>query len=172
MRFQTNGAKGQFLDVLVKSDESSVTIKAGAPVFYKPDSSNVKGLAVVSSEGLTAVLQPFFAGIATQEIAPGKFGNARCYGLMLEARVAKMTRAASTDSWASYPAGAIGDILTPQTLAGVQALLAAAAAGSATNNMWNFILAEAFVSTTTLGSSYSSGNLAIVDTLRVFVRTM
>jgi len=109
-----------------------------------------------------------FCGLATKEIPVGGNGQAMTYGFYQEARIIKMTRAATTDVFASYSAGAIGDILDFLTVTGVQALTRSGA-GSATNDGWFAQLMETFVSSTTQASSVNA-LLTFGDTLKVFLR--
>lgn len=110
MRFKVTGNKKDILAVVVKSDESALTILQGAPIFLKGDGTD-DGLAVISAVNLAAASQGMFFGLATEAIEPGANGEAQVDGYYDYAQLRIATRAASTDPWASYAAGAIGDAL-------------------------------------------------------------
>lgn len=171
MRFQTLGNARQFASVTVKSVEASVTIKAGGPVFFDPDATTRNGLAVLSAESLAAAEQGFFAGIALADIGPGKFGDAHIFGICRSVRVLLATRAASSDVWASYAAGAIGDIMSLNTGVDAQCVVRSGA-GSASNIFWAIRLAELYASATTIASSIGGTSLFSVASLRCMIRAM
>ena len=172
MRFQTLGGKRQFGSATVRSSESSVTIKKGAPIFWKSDASaSAMGVSVKSAESLAAAEEGFFAGMALQDINPSQMGDAYCYGLLEDVRVQLASRAASTDVWASYSAGALGDIMRFTTIADGQAVVRSGA-GSASALFWNVHLAETYASTTTQASSIGGTSLVSITTLRCFIRAM
>lgn len=171
MRFQTLGNKKQFVSNTVKSVETTVTIKKGAPVFFDADVASNMGVAVLSSESLAAAEEGFFAGIALQEISPGKQGDAHCYGLLEDVRVQLASRAASSDVWASYSAGALGDIMRFTTIADGQCVVRSGA-GSASNLLWAIRLAETYASETTQASSLGGTSLVSVTSLRCMIHVM
>jgi len=124
----------------------------------------------VASDSLPAAEEGLFCGLATKEIAAGGRGQAMAYGFFQEARIIKMTRAATTDIFASYSAGAIGDVLDFLTVTGVQALTRSGA-GAATNGGYFALLMETFVSSTTQASGVNA-LLTFGDNLKVFVRAL
>lgn len=154
MKSQTLGNKPQTMRKLVYN-EDTVTIRKGAPVFLKADSGTRKGFGVKSSNSLAVAEQGFFFGLATTDIPASAYGET-VFGYYDSARVIFTSRAASTDVWLSNVAGALGDVLTPITAVGVQAL-SRSAAGSALTNIKPIILAETFASATTLASSITAG---------------
>lgn len=104
--------------VYVQSDESSATIAAGSLCVFAMDGVD-NGVDVVKPTSSTAAkASSFFAGVASKAIAAGSRGLAQCYGLVNSLTVTQQTRAASTDSFASAPAIAIGDWLAVETVVG------------------------------------------------------
>ena len=156
MRWQTLGDKPGIAVEQIRSGEASVTIKKGAPVFLQL-SGTENGLRVVSAESLAAALQVSFWGLALTDVVAGALGESILYGYYPFARYIYTTRAASTDVWASYSAGAIGDVLGFRTTLGDQCLTRSVAA-AATAFQPMIILAETYASQTTQASSVSATN--------------
>lgn len=104
--------------VYVQNDESSASIAAGSLCVFAMDGTD-NGVDVVKPTSSTAAkASSFFAGVAAKAIAAGSRGLAQCYGLVNSLTVTQQTRAASTDSFASAPAIAIGDWLAVETVVG------------------------------------------------------
>jgi hypothetical protein len=156
----------------IRSDESTVTILKGSPVFFTMDGTR-DGIDAVSAEGLAAAKQGFFAGLSTIDIAPGKIRETIIFGTVEYARVVTATRAATTDVWASYAAIATGDILSVLTATGsVQALTRAGAGSAGVFPMFAAVgtIASATTQASSVGSATFSGSLYSTSTLKVFVR--
>lgn len=160
----------------VRSQETTVTILKGSPMFYSPDGTG-DGIDVVQAGGLAAVLQGFFAGFAMQDIAPGKIREGLVHGVCEYARVIVATRAASTDVWASYAAGAIGDVMSVNTAtndgaSGIQALSRVGVGSAGIFPMW--ALGTSYASATTQASSIGSAAASLYSTsaMKVFVRSL
>lgn len=176
MKHQTIGPKPQNMWKFVQSVETSVTIKRGAPVvLVTAAASSAKfGYGVKSVESLAAAEQGLFFGLATDDIAPAAFGQT-VFGYVINARIIRMTRAASTDVWASTTAIAVGDVLAINTTAGLQAV-SRSGAGSALTNRHAIIAFETFASTTTAASSIVAGAdtslIFSTSTMKVFVAFM
>jgi hypothetical protein len=151
----------------VRNAESTLTIVKGAPMYYRMNGTN-DGVDVLSAANLAAANQGLFAGIAMQDIAPGKIREGLVSGLCEYTRVITSTRAASTDVWASYSAGALGDILavnsaTNDGSSGVQAISRIGVGSS--NNYPALQLAQ-----TTQASSIGGASIYSVSLMKVFVR--
>lgn len=171
MRIKTVGDGKEVALVGFTNEESSVAIKRGGPVFYKPLATAV-GKGAVSAESLANASQNMFAGFnAGPDVAANGRGEAQAYGFFEYARVLVTTRAASTDAWASYPAVALNDQLKFVTAAGVQAVDRSGA--GAANVLVAVAAAFSYASSTTIASTagYGVGDIlnSIVE-LRVFVR--
>jgi len=171
MNFKQVGNKPDKLSVRIKSDEASVTIKQGGPVFLKADGTD-PGKSVVSAESLAAALQPFFFGFALMDVAVGADADAIAFGMYDYARVLLTSRSATDATWASYSAGALGDIMAINTVAGVQAMQRTGA-GSASVMGFDVVLGATYASQTTLASSLGiAGSQYWTTQLRVFIRRM
>lgn len=179
MRFKYTGNKKDIAAVVIKNGDT-IGIRSGGPVFQKMNATD-DGLAVVSGNNLAAAAEQGFFGIAISDIAAGAFGEAQVYGYFDYARVATCTRAASTDVWASYSAGALRDMLKLMTGTGDVAASVSAdqcfvrlGAGSAlsVSGLWPVILGSSFASSTTQASSLGGSKTVSVSLMKVFVRSM
>lgn len=179
MRFKVHGNKKDVVGIVVQNDDA-IVIKAGAPVFLKIDGAD-DGMDVVSSNNLGAAAEQGFAGIATKDIAVGSYDEPQVFGFFDYARVAVGSRAASSDVWASYPAGALRDMLAVMTGTGHAAGSTQAdqcftrlGAGSAisVSGLWPVILGETYASSTTRASSLGGSSTVSVTLKKVFVRAM
>lgn len=169
---EMGGDKANRARAKVRNAETSITILKGAPMFYNMNGTS-DGIDAISSEAIPAAKQGFFAGIALQDIAPGKIRESLVSGVCEFARILTASRAATTDAWASYAAGATGDILSFLSGAGLQAF-ARSAAGSASNQFWVAQLVGTFASATTQASSVGSATFSAstwsTTTAKVFLR--
>jgi hypothetical protein len=186
MRFHQIGNKR---DTVVNTvyNADTLTILQGAPLFLQANGTK-DGLAVVSGNNLAAALQGMFFGLATQNISPSTLGEAVSFGFFDTARIRVTTRAASTDVWASFAAGGVGDCLLPVTGTGVVAAsvsadMALSNAGSAAFSLNIPIrLGATYASATTQASSLTAISgatayggataTAAFTTAKVFVRQL
>lgn len=156
----------------VRNAETTITILKGAPMVYNMNGTN-DGIDAISVEAVPAAKQGFFAGISLQDILPGKIRESLVHGVCEFARILVASRAATTDAWASYAAGATGDILSFISGAGLQAFVRSGA-GSASNQFWVAQLVGTYASATTQASSVGSGTFSAsiwsVTTAKVFIR--
>lgn len=150
MRFKTTGNKRDIAGVVIKNADT-IAILAGAPVFLAGNATD-DGLAVVSANNLSAAKQGLFFGIALTAVAVGAFGESCAFGYFDSARLRITTRAASTDVWASFAAGGIGDNLLPGTGTGV--IAASVSADQALTNGGSIALSLAAIAR--LGQTYAS----------------
>lgn len=162
MRFKMTGNKRDIVAVVVKnSDTNSLTVKQGSPVILKASGTD-DGLAIVSATNVALANLGMFFGIALTDIALNAFGEAQVFGYYDSVRVRVASRAASTDVWASFAAGAVGDGLTLLTgtggaAASVAADQAVANIGSVAYTVDPYIrLGQTYASQTTQASSLSS----------------
>ena len=188
MRFKVVGNKRDTGLVVVKNADTLI-IPIGAPVFLAGNGTN-DGLAVVSANNLAAASQGMFFGInaVSALAASGGEGEAAIFGYYDTARLRIASRNSSSDVWASYAAGAIGDMLLPATGTGVVAASVSAdqAFSNAGSNAFSLgaqvRLGATYASATTQSSSLTSisGGTAYggatgtgaFTTVKVFVRSM
>jgi len=157
----------------IRSKETTVTILKGGPSFYTMTGTD-DGLNAVSAEAIANVQQGLFAGIAAQDILPNKIRETIIHGVVEFARVLTASRPTTTDAWVSYPAGAIGDVMSMISGAGLQGFTRAGA-GSA-GIFPNFVLGATYASATTqassVGSALFSGSTWSLSTVKIFLRTI
>lgn len=104
--------------VFVQNDEASASMAAGSLAVFNMDGTD-NGVDVVRPPSSTAAkASGFFAGVVTKALSAGDRGLAQCYGLVNALTVTQQTRAASTDSYATAAAVAIGDWLAIETIGG------------------------------------------------------
>lgn len=94
--------------VWVRND-TSTALAAGAPICYTMDGTR-NGLDVIDANtGAAAKATTLFAGVPTTAIdASGGKGYSQVFGYISEVRLLQRTRAASTDSFVSVAALALG----------------------------------------------------------------
>lgn len=177
MRFKTTPGKKETVAVFIQNDDS-LAIKAGAPVFLKIDGTD-DGLDCVSAVSLAAAAQQSFFGIALSDIPAQGKGDCQVFGFMDYARVGTASRAASTDVWASHPAGALRDMLgfatgTGHTATQGDQCFTRVGAGSAmsVSGLWPAILGQTYASQTTQASSIGGSSTLSVSLMKVFVRSL
>lgn len=110
MRFTSLGNAKQFGSATVRNKETAITIKSGAPVFYKSGGTKL-GLDAVSVQGLAAANQLLFAGIAMAEMTVNSFGDAFSYGIAEGVRYVTTSRSATDAVWPSAASHDIGEWL-------------------------------------------------------------
>jgi hypothetical protein len=163
--------KAQNTKEIVRNDESA-TIPVGTPVAYVFDATD-DGLAVVlPSTAGAAKAHTLFAGIVVDNALPTdlpKLGRVLRHGLCRVTKVMMQTRAASTDSFASYSAGAVGDVLVVNTVANC---LLRTAAGAASAYQPIAILGETYASGASSASATSDTRTLISSSLKTFIRSM
>jgi hypothetical protein len=104
-----NAGTGKPEDIIhaVKNAEA-VTIPAGVPVVYVMNGTD-DGLAVVLPSTAGSVKTAgLTAGITTKAIEPGRLADIQVYGFNRGTKVARATRAATTDAWPTMPAIVFG----------------------------------------------------------------
>lgn len=168
MRFANTGGKKEHVVVSILNNESSVTIKAGGPVFVDP--SGV-GLKVLSAESLADAKQVFFFGLSTLDVAPGYKGEAIAYGFFETARVLLRSRAASTNDWPAIDAVDPGTPMDIVTDVGVQALTPQAIPAQ-TNGSPFAVLCSAIASAVSVASTASDTRIYSTTTYKVQVRAL
>lgn len=151
------------------SSETSKTIPSGAPACFTMSGTDDGGLIeAASSSPSVAVGTQLIAGIAVNDIPFGDTGELIVGGFVNQLRVIRGTRSASTDSYASSPAIAVGDHLNLETVADGLSRATAAASGA----LHPFIALESAASSASAASTTSDTSTSRVDNLKGFVRLM
>jgi hypothetical protein len=177
MRFKTVGNKYDAAFIVVRNS-SAADIPLGAPVFFTMNGTN-DGLDIIGANAAAGAKQELFAGIVAAPsgpnlsvIAASGYGEAQVFGLCQNTRVVTATRTASTDTYNSFTAIVVGDVMQINTLSGADAI-SRSAAGAATAILPNIIAAQAYTSTASQSSSFdTTSRTAIVTSLKTFIRAM
>lgn len=176
MRFKVVGSKRDVMAVVVKNKDAN-TIFAGAPLVLQVNGTD-DGLAVTTTTNLAAALQSNFFGVAYADIVANAYGEAQVFGFNDATRLRVTTRAASTDVWASYPAGGIGDILELVTGTGTAAASISADQAFSNKGSGAFSifararLGQTYASATTQASSLNASQTASFATVKAMIHAM
>jgi len=167
MRFQTLGDKQNFFDVKVRNDSGSSVTK-GTPICFTFDGTD-DAFAFVTPSSSAPKAHAFFSGVLMETLAANEIGDARVYGYVEDAIVVRQSRAATTDTWASYaskPLGAILHILSDANAFSIGATLG-------TQSVLPFaVLAETLASGASSASGAGPSGLYKTETAKVFVRAL
>ena len=168
MRFPTLGDKPNFVSANVRNDEASATIPAGSPVVLSNDGTE-DGLSVVLPTSSTAAkIGAFSFGVAVNAIEAGKIGEVYLNGVFASATIVHATRAASTDSFASYAAGSSGAVLGIVSVANALSVLAASTASFGQGAF----LMQSFASLASSASTTANTGTIVSSSRKVFLRFM
>lgn len=153
----------------VRNDESSATISKGDPCIFAMDGTRDGKDVVLPSSSTAAKASQFFAGIALEDIVAGQGGRIGIRGIVQKVNITLMTRAASTDAWASHAALAVGDSLIVNTVGNG---MSRSGAGSATIHPGYCVAMETVASATTQASTTSNTSLVSSTSIKCFLRAM
>jgi hypothetical protein len=171
--------------LVVLNGEASSAIVTGTPVCFPMNLTGDGSSVVLPSTAGAAIANTLTAGIAVPgdgSAESGAYTEVITLGFCPFTRLVRGTRAATTDAWPTFPAVAIGDILSVNTVANA---LAYSTTGAAYQNAAMFVCAgftgqtasSALVvaSTATQASSaYTaySGQTAYIMGIRTWVRCL
>jgi hypothetical protein len=157
-------------NLLVVTNGESAEIAIGTPVCYAMDGTDNGSKVVLPSTGGVAKAHSLVAGIVVEKNLPIKLpksGVVQVAGYCPYAKIVRQTRAATTDSWASNTAVAIGDLLVVDTLVNA---LNRTAAGAASAFYAGFMAAETLASVASSASSTSETRTAVTSSIKTFIR--
>jgi hypothetical protein len=158
--------RGWRAHVSMLNGESSSSIAIGNVVCIK---AAVPGSCVLpSSVGVTQA-HSLFAGIAVSAASPGQSVEVIVAGYVATVKLHVRTRAASTDSYASVAARAVGNLLTIDT---VNNCLAYSTVGAASLGLNPAVLMETLASVVSAASTTSDTGLVQTQNVKVWVRAM
>lgn len=166
MRMQTLGDKPPFVDVNISP---RVAVSAGQPVVLAADGTN-DGFEVVLPSGSTAALaSTLLMGVALNDLAAYEVGNARVFGKVEKLRLITGTRAASTDSYASYASVIAGAVLSLNTAA--NGFVTGASVGASAFQPAGALL-ETVASVASAASTTSDTSVVRYTDVKAFVRML
>ena len=143
-----------------RNGESSLAITQGMPcVLLSTDPSAVITPVTGAADALNHGL--FVGLMAADSVAAAAYGDVVIGGYHSAARVQRFTRTASTDTWGSFVAIAIGDYFTINS---VNNALLRSGVAAATGVAYKVAALEAFVSHTTRASDYWSSLVPLTAT--------
>ena len=152
--------------VSLMNGEASSTIPRGAPVVLK---SSDLGQVVLPATGGVTQAHSLFAGIATNAAPAGAPVEIVAGGYCFQARFVNRTRAASTDSYASVPARAVGDLLTIDT---VNNAIAYSTVGAASLGVNPLVMVQSIASIASAASATSDTGTVQTQMVKVWVRAL
>lgn len=165
--------KAEDIVVTVKNIEATSIIYAGQPCILGMTGTDDGIGVVLPSSSSAAKVGAFFMGVAIRNMNPGQVNDCQVFGFNRNTKVIRGTRAASTDSWPSFAAITIGDLLSIDT---VNNCFARSGAASNIGIKWPFNVAESMASVTTMASSVLGQNaasaLVFLQSVKTFIRSM
>lgn len=191
MRFKQVGNKYDAAMIVAKNNSATITIPAGAPVYYSFNGTD-DGLAVLNANAAgTAGNLQLFAGVTPVAIPPGGFQEVQVYGFCQTLRVIRQVRATSTDSFSTASAISVGDILTVRTdstydgftdiygnnFTGTLSQTVTGVGTVTSPFLFNWAiaaqsLASAAASASSVFGSTSSGSLVVATNIKAFLRAL
>ena len=169
MRFKEVGNKRDTIAMVVRNDESSSSIPRGAPVCLTMDGTD-DGLAVVLPASGAAIKAHSLAfGVALDTIVAGAFGEVQNFGVCDYVKATINTRAATTDSWTSRAAVAVGQLLVVDT---VNNAFATAASVAATSYLPVAVVGSAVASQAASASTTANDATVVTTSIKAFLRML
>jgi hypothetical protein len=125
--------------------------------------------AIRATTGAGAKATTLFAGIPNSEIANGAYGMVQVYGVIDNVAIFRQSRGATSDSYNSYSAIAVGDKLEVES---VNNMLSRVGAGAASDFAAFAVAAEVAASGASSVSATSDTSVLISSSLKCFLRAM
>lgn len=148
---------------------SGGTLSAGRPTAFDMDGTRDGRDVSSATTAAAAKATSLFAGVPPIDIADNDSGMVQVFGFIDNLMYAHVTRAASTDAWASYPALAVGDVMSIDTVGNG---FNRSAAGAASAFLAGFVGAQTLASATTLASSIGGSELTLTTQINALLRAM
>jgi hypothetical protein len=158
------GAEDAF--IICRNDEASASIAKGDTVIFTMDGTrDGKDVVLPTTAGLKS--HSLVAGVAEEAAAAGEKVRLKARGVVNTLNIMLMTRAATTDNWATYPAVALYDVFNIDTVGGYPRRSAAAAQ---TVHPAAIVALGTLASGATQASTTSNTSLVSTATIKAFVR--
>jgi hypothetical protein len=169
MQAKIIGNKPERLSIPVINTETA-EIEVGVPVVFAANGTD-DGVAVCLPASKTAAYaDTLFAGIVVEKNLPivlPKTGKAQVYGVCPTSRICRQTRAATTDSFSTAPAIAIGDIFLVNTVVNALSRSAAGAASQAPGRIHAF---QTVASAAGVASNATDTRTLVTSNIKTFIR--
>lgn len=174
---QAGSPRGGFRERITVLNDAGASIPRGTPVALSLDGTD-DGLAVKLPSGLSQDLAGiFFAGVVTDTIAAGQYGDAILFGIHQKAILRRATRAANTDNWAGSTSIAKSVLLSIDTVNNCFSTAAASQTNDSNTSITTFanrkpfaFLANDVASFASTDSTATSNGTALTIATKVFVR--
>jgi len=153
--------------MIVKNGESSSAFTVGGPVNFSMDATDDGLDCELVSTGGAAKGTTLLAGMAMKPTAAGEWGPVQVYGFCSQVKLVRITRAATTDSFATRAAIALGDKL--QVLAANDAV-SRLGAGAVSDMQVGIAAAETRASSVGAASTTSDATLLKTENIKAFLR--
>lgn len=155
-------------EVIVNGESSSITV--GTPVCYAMDGTDDGSKVVLPATQGATKAHTLVAGIVSEKnlgTTLPKIGLVQRRGYCPVTKLVRATRAATTDSFASQVAVAVGDVLVVDTVANA---LSRTTAGAASAYFAGFVAGESLASVASAASTTSETRTAITSSIKTFLR--
>ena len=156
------------VDIFV-NNPGSAALPHGEPVNFIMNGTNDGRNVQNANSGGAAGAHTLFAGVVLEAIPANEGRRVRAAGFVNELLLLTATRAASTDSYASAAAVAIGDVLNIDTNGNG---FSRSAAGAATADPGAFIAAQTLASVASAASTTSDTSTRRTSLIKAFIRAM
>ncbi len=171
MQYKTLVGRGdaETLCEIVYNGETS-QLDLGTPVCYAGDGTDDGSKVVLPSTQGATKAHTLVAGIVSEKnigTTLPKTGLVQKKGYCPYTKLVRATRAATTDSWASQVAIAVGDVLVVDTVANA---LSRTAAGAASAYLAAFVAMQSLASAASAASTTSETRTAITSAIKTFLR--
>jgi len=152
--------------IICRNDEASTAIAKGDTVCFTMDGTrDGKDVVLPGTGGLKS--HSLIAGVAEEAAVAGAKVRLKARGVVNTLNIMRMTRAATTDAWATIPAVALYDVFNIDTVGGYPRRSAAAAE---TIHPASIIALGTLASVATQASTTSNTSLVSTSTIKAFVR--
>jgi len=157
-------------DFIQVQNNSASALAQGAPAIFEMDGVD-DGYSVENASDSTAgKATSFLAGVRSQLALPaGDIGQIQIRGFISNLKLIRSTRAATTDSYATSPAIAIGQDLLVDTVGNG---FGAGAAGAATAELPGMVAIGTLASSVSTASTTSDSSLQLTASISAYLRIM
>ncbi len=150
------------------SSEATATIPAGVPACFTMSGTRDGGEVELPSSAASGVIgNQLVAGIALQDVKAGETGEFAVNGYLHQIKLTRITRSASTVTYATTPAVGIGGQLLVESVANGVLVGAVASTGAQFNMVALEILASVASAATTTSDSSTSKTAYVKAFLRL-----
>ena len=155
-------------DFIWVQNNGSAAIAEGAPAIFEMDGTN-DGDSAENASDSTAAKTEFLAGVALASIGVSSRGRVQVRGYIDKIKLIRATRAASTDTYPTVPAVAIGDVMIVNTVGNG---FSRSAAGAATIHPGAVVAVGTLASRASSAATTSDSSTEFTGTIDAYLRIM